>query len=417
MTMTNPLLIRGIALVAVLLAASAPTAAQQTALKRLAPDPTPACAAQALPAAVSPEQRARAVALASAADRADMLGENGSALGSLRNAANLDPSSAAIAYRLARAYEEADSLADARVQYCRYLQLAPNAADAAEVTARVAELPAPPSSRTATQAADFFRTGVEHFDAGRLADAERAFTAALRARPNWAAAHFNRAAVRIARNDREDALGDLERYLALEPGAADRELVGRTMRGLRGVTDAQPPTVASRAPTASTDAARPPPAANRAPAAAPAPPAVSASRSASGTLVRGLVLPGWGQLHTRRPVLGLAVMGGVVTGAVLALRETEVTRTVRAVGPFGTPYEYQTSATQRPNLGTGLALGAAVTVLGALEAYHFVRRGDPRPAARTARVTGADPVVSITPVVSPSRQGTAVGMELRMGAR
>lgn len=96
----------------------------------------------------------------------------------------------------------------------------------------------------------------------------------------------------------------------------------------------------------------------------------------TGTLVRGLVVPGLGQFHTRRPALGALFLGAAGAAVLTALREEEVTKTAGAYDPFGNYYEYEYRAKERPGLGTGLGLAAAITLAGAAEAYLYARRAD-----------------------------------------
>jgi tetratricopeptide (TPR) repeat protein len=85
-------------------------------------------------------QRLAARAFVQRAQQAAILGDGASAREQWRQAAALDPTDADLAYQLARAYDGAGAFADATSEYCRFLTLAPNAPEAAEVRERVAVL-------------------------------------------------------------------------------------------------------------------------------------------------------------------------------------------------------------------------------------------------------------------------------------
>lgn len=97
------------------------------------------CAPAATPAAPSADQRRAARDLVARAQEAAIVSDDGTARDLYQRAARLDPSDPAIAYALARSYEGAH---DARAigEYCRFLALQPNAAEAPDVRRRVAAL-------------------------------------------------------------------------------------------------------------------------------------------------------------------------------------------------------------------------------------------------------------------------------------
>jgi TM2 domain-containing membrane protein YozV len=101
------------------------------------------CPARRSTAAPSAEQRRAARELAERAQQAAILGDRASAREQLRQAAALDPRDPDLAYQLARANDAAGAATDAASEYCRFLSLAPEGAEAAEARERVAIL-APP---------------------------------------------------------------------------------------------------------------------------------------------------------------------------------------------------------------------------------------------------------------------------------
>lgn len=324
-------------LLAVLLA-GAPLAAQGLAPKPAPPAEARGCPAAPAPAASSPARRDSAQALVAAASEAAILGDDGSARDLFRRAAVLDPTDASVAYRLARLSEDLGERAAATAEYCRYLALAPESPDAPEVAARAARL-APPPDPALERADARFRDGLRALAGGDDGAAEAAFAAALEARPRWAEAHFNRGLALLGRADGEAAAAELESYLRLSPAAPDSARVGEAVRALR----------------------RPP-----------------AAFSPAASLARGLLVPGLGQLHTRRPALGAAVLGGAGAALLWGMRTEEVTRTATARDPFGNPYSYRYRATERPSLAAGIGAAAVVTAAAAAEAYLYARRADGR---------------------------------------
>jgi tetratricopeptide (TPR) repeat protein len=108
-----------------------------------APAANALCPAQRVPTAPTADQRRAARDLAERAQQAAILGDRASAREQLRQAAALDARDPDLAYQLARANDAAGAAADAASEYCRFLSLSPNAAEAAEARERVAIL-APP---------------------------------------------------------------------------------------------------------------------------------------------------------------------------------------------------------------------------------------------------------------------------------
>lgn len=99
-----------------------------------------ACAVQPAAKAPTATQRAQALSLEQKAGEAEFVGNIAAARDLHRQAARLDATSEAIAYRLARADEASGDSASAVAGYCRYLSLAPSAANARDVRARLSAL-------------------------------------------------------------------------------------------------------------------------------------------------------------------------------------------------------------------------------------------------------------------------------------
>lgn len=322
--------------------------AQQAALKRAipmtesrAPCPPAQRSAYSPPSAEQAEQAAR---LVTAGIQASIIGDHSGAQELLARAARLDPTAEHIAFHLARAYEGLGETDAAVGEYCRYLELAPDAADAAEVRRRIDQLVPAPEPRFAPGAIEQFRAGLEAFDGGRFATAEAAFGRAITAAGDWADPYYNRAVVRMALGMREAAAEDFERYLDVARDAEDAGLVRAQIEQLRIVP----------------------------------------RRFSSGVAVAtGLLVPGLGQFYTRRPFLGTLVMAGAGAGAVLALRTESAIERREYTDPFGNPYFEDTLVETRPHLLVGAAVTGAVLVAAAIEAGFYARRASGERAGGT----------------------------------
>jgi hypothetical protein len=137
----------GLAGLVLSLALSAPLGAQENRPQGFAEPsealPPPCDAEEYRPpagAAPSPERAADAQRLAAEASEAEILGDHALARARLRDAARLDPTSPTILYRLGRLLEEADSGAEAVHEYCRFLALDREGAEADDVRERVERL-------------------------------------------------------------------------------------------------------------------------------------------------------------------------------------------------------------------------------------------------------------------------------------
>ena len=146
--------LRALVLVGVLCAAvSVPITAQTPQRARSATPPGapastagPLCPAPRATIMPSAEQRRAARDLAERAQQAAILGDRAAAREQLRQAAALDPRDPDLAYQLARANDAAGAAADAASEYCRFLALSPDGAEAAEARERVAILTPAPSA-------------------------------------------------------------------------------------------------------------------------------------------------------------------------------------------------------------------------------------------------------------------------------
>jgi hypothetical protein len=128
-------------------------------------------------------------------------------------------------------------------------------------------------------------------------------------------------------------------------------------------------------------------------------------------VLRGALIPGLGQIYTGRPVLGAAVLAGVVSAVAVAIQERTVQRTLAFTTPEGRPYTQQVAVEERPYQAAGIAAGAAVWTIAALESSIYAdrhRRERPRVLLRAtgALLPGAD---------GERRPGAVVGVRVVPG--
>lgn len=351
---------------------AAPAHAQRPAPKRaLSVESTFPCTA---PATATPPSRndspdvRRLVALG---HEAAIVGDHRQARDVFADAARLSPGDERIAYQLGRAYEELGERPAAIREYCRFLALAPQASDAADVRSRIVALSAAAGGTSpATQAAVLFRVGVGHLDQRRWREAGDAFGRVIQLFPRAAEAYYDRSLALAALGQRDAAARDLEQYLALRPDAADR-------------AQARAQVDALRRPTWSTNTA----------------------------LITGLVLPGLGQVYTSRPWIGIgvaALAGGSLYLALLKKDEEEIRDfSVTIPGFPHIPNIDTITVTKHPYYVAGLAAVATVTIGAAIEAARYAGRSHApsAPVRPAARIGSLD---LFAPDLAPTRQGLAV---------
>ncbi len=133
----------------------------------------------------------------------------------------------------------------------------------------------------------------------------------------------------------------------------------------------------------------------------------------AGALARGLLVPGLGQFYTHRPLAGALVLGAAAGAVYIALKPHDVTTTGSFDGPFGTPHEFQHTTRSRPNLTAGFAAAAAISVIGAVEAYRHAR-GQYRAhgAGEVARASAAREPTA-TPLITSGNGHMGLGLALR----
>ncbi len=331
-------------------------------LRRQVPPPEPRdCPAEYLEhsvPAVGDADAREAARLTTAATHAAILGDHDQARQLLARAAELDPSAENVAFLLARTLEELGEVERAVSEYCRFAGLAGDSPDAREAREHVRRIAPPTRPGIPDQAVARFEAALEAYAAGAHSAAELDLSRVVAAAPGWASPYYNRAIIRAALNQRDPALADFERFLELEPEAPERELVTRWIRELQEV---------------------------------------GAVHYSPGTAFAVGLLPGAGHFYTERPLVGTLLVA-VAGGALVAGVAHEVTH-VQCLGipQNGTcpPDQILSQHVERPLLGPGVAVAAAASLLGAIDAARGARRHNAREPE--IRLSGRDTVVRLRP--------------------
>jgi len=293
------------------------------------------------------------------------------------DAAKLSPGDERIAYQLGRAYEELGERPNAIREYCRFLALAPQGSDAPDVRNRITALSTPAGSTPGADPANAaFRAGVGHLDQKRWRDAADAFGRVIQTLPRAAEAYYDRGLAFSALDDRDDAVRDLEQYLALRPTAQDQAQVRAQIDALRRPT-----------------------------------------WSAGTAMLTGLLVPGLGQVYTSRPWIGVGVAAVAGTSLFLAFqsKEEQVVREFPFPPGFPEPsYKDTITVTKHPYYGPGIAVFATLTIGAAFEAARYARRSH-EPVIRTSSPPAAR--VGALELFSPDVVRTRDGFGVRWAGR
>ncbi|MEX2466934.1 MAG: tetratricopeptide repeat protein [Gemmatimonadota bacterium] len=314
--------------------------AQELPFQRDYPGAGPStCPVFEAPSSGSEEARAQAGQLASSAAQAVILGDLERAGALLERAAELDPASADVAYRRARVLEDSGETEEAVVEYCRTIALAGDGSGARDAQARLDAIAAAERGSLPDTALAAFQEGLAAVDEGSYRAAAEAFAVATNQAPSWAGAAYNRGVALDRLGQSADAAGALLRYLELRPDAPDAIAVSQRIGQLQSL-------------------------------------AVSSVPSPGAALALGTLLPGVGHFYAGRPVGGFTVLA-LVGGAVAAgfLIEDVNIRCLNPVEGGGTcpPDQVVSRETERPYMMAGLGAAAAVSVVGAVEAFFELR--------------------------------------------
>lgn len=320
---------------------------QELPLKRSAAEDGGSCSEFAPAEGPSDEERDLAARLAAEATQAVILGDPERARDLLRRATDLHPTSAALAHQHGQLLQTLGERRRAIERFCRVMALAPGSENAADAMHQIEAMRRAERPELPEEVETAFREGVAAYDAGRFAAAVRAFDRAVEQAPDWPDALYNRGVARARLDRREEALADLQAYLSLDPEAPDAAPVSQRIGQLQATGPLPRPGTA---------------------------------------LAVGLLVPGMGQLYSGRPWSGAAVLslaGGAVAAGLLVEEVTVRCLTAVPPGEDCPPDRILDKSSERPYLIHGLAAGAAITLLGAVEALVKARR---RQAADDAAV-------------------------------
>ena len=328
------------------------------------------CPAPAEPVEPTDDQRARAAQLISDASQASILGDLEAARELLGQASEADATSPEVAYRHARALEDVGMGEEAISEYCRAMALGAVDAGITDSRDRLDALYDVVRARITDRARGAFISGLLEADSDLFEQATGSFSVAIDEVPDWAEAYYNRAIVLERQGRIQESLADYRRYLALTPIEIDPVAAAVSERiGLLEGAVAQP------------------------------------TPSPGAALALGVV-PGMGQYYTGRGITGtvfLALAGGAVASGFL-IREVEVRcLNVPPAGGDCPPNEVLSETTDLPYMVPAIGAAAAITVIGAVEA--FIR----------ARGRRADQAEAIDELTSSSVRLTGPSVRVRGG--
>ena len=357
-------LTRATALAALLATVSLPAVATaQTAvafpqLANLSADATVLCngVTSLLPAgASSPVAADSARRLADAAAVASLGGELERARALLRQASALDPSSAELAFRLARVADEMDDAPTAIAANCLLRRNSTDAQQRAEAETQLRAYAVRRGVLPPETVIDRFHGGITDATNGALVDAEHAFDDVVARAPAFATAYYDRGVIRLARGRAAEAEDDLRRFAALAPTA-----VGPSLRDAQRVLE-------------------------------------RGQRSPAAALGLGVVFPGGAQYYSGRPVAGIAVGALVAAGVVLAFQSETRLEERTFTDPFGIPYTDQVPVSVHPRRTLGFSIAGGAMLAGALEGLIRVNGDRGKLSRLTRRVHEALRAASGTP--------------------
>jgi tetratricopeptide (TPR) repeat protein len=271
--------------------------------------------------------------LIGAGQEASLQGEHGAARDAFAQAVKLSPRNAELAYYLGREHEYLDATTEAVKEYCRYLQLSPNARDADEVQGRIVRLTPQSQLARVDEARANFSSGVALLERRQYIAADSMFGRIAVQLPNTPELYYNRALARAARGERALAMEDFQKYFDLAGNPPDRSAINAAVARLQD--------------------------------------RVFAPSQALGS---GLALPGMGQMQTGRPLIGVAVLGAVAGALVLGMTEKQGFEVATFTDPFGNPYVDSLPRTTKPYLAIAAGTAGLLWVGSAYEAMSYARR-------------------------------------------
>jgi tetratricopeptide (TPR) repeat protein len=271
--------------------------------------------------------------LIGAGQEASLQGDHATARDAFAQAARRSPNNALLAYYLGREHEFLSQQTEAVREYCRYLQLSPNARDADEVRGRIVRLVPASQLAQVDEARANFSSGVALLERRQYIAADSMFTSIATTLPNTPEVYFNRALSRAARGERPLAVEDFQKYVDLSGNPSDRTEINSAVAQMQD--------------------------------------RVYGSGQA---LASGLILPGMGQMSTGRPFAGVAVLGAVAGLFVWGMAEEQGFEVATFTDPFGNQYVDSLPVTTRPNLTIAATAAGVLWAGSAFEAMSYARR-------------------------------------------
>ena len=309
--------------------------------------------------------------LISSGQEASLQGEHATARDAFAQAAKRSPNNADLAYYLGREHEQLSATTDAVKEYCRYLQLKPNARDADEVQGRIVRLTPRSQLALADEARANFSSGVALLERRQYIAADSMFGSIAKQLPNTPELYFNRALSRAARGERALAMEDFQKYFELSGNPSDRAAVNAAVARLQDRVFAPGQAFSS-----------------------------------------GIILPGMGQMSTGRPVMGVAVLGAVVGAIVLGMSEKDGFEIATFTDPFGNPYVDSLPRTTKPYLAIAAATAGILWVGSAYEAMTYARRTRARAESIIQIGVAGSDAAELVVALDPRRIGA--GLRLRL---
>jgi tetratricopeptide (TPR) repeat protein len=270
--------------------------------------------------------------LIGAGQEASLQGEHTAARDAFAQASKRSPGNALLAYYLGREHEALEAHNDAVREYCRYLQLTPNARDADEVQGRIVRLTPRSQLAQVDEAKANFSSGVALLERRQFIAADSVFGSILTRLPNSPEPYYNRALSRAARGERTLAMQDFQKYIDLAGNPSDRNAINTAVARMQDRVF-----------------------------------------SSGQALSSGLVLPGFGQMSTGRPLLGVGVLGAVAGVLVWGMAEKQGFEIATFQDPFGNPYIDSLPKTTRPNLAIAVLTAGVLWGGAAYEAMSYAQ--------------------------------------------
>ena len=171
--------------------------------------------------------------LISSGQEAALQGEHAAARDAFVQAVRRSPNNADLAYYLGREHEQLSANTDAVKEYCRYLQLKPNARDADEVRGRIVRLTPRSQLAQVDEARANFSSGVALLERRQYIAADSMFGSIATQLPTTPELYYNRALARAARGERALAMEDFQKYVELSGNPSDRAAINAAVARLQ----------------------------------------------------------------------------------------------------------------------------------------------------------------------------------------